>query len=86
MPTSNAIATLDLISRCLPSPGLKDSPVWGLSNYTICTQVDEYILRDGFRSFPSGHASLSFAGLGFLSFYLVGKFRLWDERGYTVSS
>ena len=76
---------LDLISRCLPVPGSMDSPVWGLSNYTICTQTDENILKDGFRSFPSGHASLSFAGLGFLSFYLAGKLHLWDERGYTVS-
>jgi diacylglycerol diphosphate phosphatase / phosphatidate phosphatase len=59
--------------------------VWGLSNYTICTQPDEHILRDGFRSFPSGHASLSFAGLGFLSFYLAGKLRLWDDHGYAVS-
>ncbi|KAF8497676.1 phosphatidic acid phosphatase type 2/haloperoxidase, partial [Gautieria morchelliformis] len=72
----------DLISRCLPSPGTKDSLVWGLSNYTICTQTDEHILRDGFRSFPSGHASLAFAGLGFLSFYLAGKLRLWDDHGY----
>jgi len=28
-------------------------------------------LRDGWRSFPSGHASLSFAGLGYLSVYLA---------------
>lgn len=28
-------------------------------------------LRDGWRSFPSGHASLSFAGLGYLSMYLA---------------
>jgi len=72
----------DLLSRCLPSPGSMD-PIWGLSNYTICTQASETILKDGFRSFPSGHSSLSFAGLGFLSFYVAGKLRLWDERGYT---
>lgn len=83
LPLANALPS-DLLSRCLPSPGAKDNPVWGLSNYTICTQMDEHILRDGFRSFPSGHASLSFAGLGFLSFYLAGKLRLWDEHGYTV--
>jgi len=28
-------------------------------------------LRDGWRSFPSGHASLSFAGMGYLSVYLA---------------
>lgn len=76
---------VDLISRCVPSPDARDKPVWGLSNHTICTQTDERILRDGFRSFPSGHASLSFAGLGFLTFYLAGKLRLWDKNGQTVS-
>jgi membrane-associated phospholipid phosphatase len=23
----------------------------------ICTQTDDYILQDGFKSFPSGHSS-----------------------------
>lgn len=46
----------DVIDRCQPRPGSAD-PVYGLSNYTICTQTDHYVLRDGFRSFPSGHSS-----------------------------
>lgn len=29
--------------------------------------------------------SVSFAGLGFLSFYLSGKLHLFDKRGHTVS-
>ncbi|KAI4517199.1 phosphatidic acid phosphatase type 2/haloperoxidase [Schizophyllum commune] len=72
----------DVIDRCQPRPGSAD-PVYGLSNYTICTQTDHYVLRDGFRSFPSGHSSLSFAGLGFLAFYLAGKLHLFDRRGHT---
>lgn len=47
----------DLIDRCQPRPGSEDAPVFGLSNSTICTQVNHAILKDGFRSFPSGHSS-----------------------------
>ena len=47
----------DFIDRCQPRPGSEDPPVYGLSNSTICTQVDHAILKDGFRSFPSGHSS-----------------------------
>ncbi|KAF5393529.1 hypothetical protein D9757_000571 [Collybiopsis confluens] len=55
---------------------------FGLNSASICTQIDMAILKDGFRSFPSGHSSLSFAGLGFLSFYLAGKLHLFDHKGY----
>lgn len=72
----------DIVDRCQPLAGAVD-PTFGLSNYTICQQQDNGILRDGFRSFPSGHSSLSFAGLGFLAFYLAGKLHLFDKRGHT---
>ena len=51
----------DLIARCLPRVGSADPPVFGLSNSTICTQADHAILKDGFRSFPSGHSSCKLA-------------------------
>ena len=47
----------DIIDRCQPAAGSVDSPIFGLSNSTICTQTDHAILKDGFRSFPSGHSS-----------------------------
>jgi diacylglycerol diphosphate phosphatase/phosphatidate phosphatase len=72
----------DIIDRCQPIAGSVD-PTYGLSSVAICTQTDERILRDGWRSFFSGHSSLSFAGLGFLSFYLAGKLHLFDRRGHT---
>ncbi|GJJ76167.1 diacylglycerol diphosphate phosphatase / phosphatidate phosphatase [Entomortierella parvispora] len=59
-------------------------PVNILSNSTICTRQD--LLRDGFKSFPSGHSSFSFGGLGYLSMYLAGKIHLFDERGHTYKS
>ncbi|KAI0780875.1 acid phosphatase/Vanadium-dependent haloperoxidase [Trametes elegans] len=75
----------DLVARCIPMAGAADPPL-GLSTVAICTQTDQHILRDGWRSFPSGHSSLSFAGLGFLSFYLAGKLHLFDERGHTFKA
>lgn len=71
----------DLIARCLPRPGSVDPPVFGLSDSSICTQPDHAILKDGFRSFPSGHSSAAFAGLFYLSLYLSGKLHIMDNRG-----
>jgi diacylglycerol diphosphate phosphatase/phosphatidate phosphatase len=70
----------DLLDRCQPPPGLND-PEYRLFDSSICTQTDTYIMRDGFRSFPSGHSSMAFAGLGFFAFYLAGKVHLFDRRG-----
>jgi len=76
----------DFIDRCQPTSGSADSPVYGLASASICTQKNISILRDGFRSFWSGHASISFAGLGFLSWYLAGKLHLFDRQGHTGKS
>ncbi|KAF2814867.1 PAP2-domain-containing protein [Mytilinidion resinicola] len=70
----------DLIARCKPNtqtdpPGLK------LSDHSICTNKDNAVLKDGFRSFPSGHSSTAFAGLFYLSIYLVGKMHVLDSKG-----
>lgn len=43
----------DLIDRCQPRPGSEDLIPYGLSNSSICTG-DEKIIKDGFRSWPSG--------------------------------
>lgn len=47
----------DLIDRCQPRAGSADPLPFGLSNSSICTQTNNAILKDGFRSFPSGHSS-----------------------------
>ena len=71
----------DLIARCLPKEDAVDAFPFGLSNDTICTQTDHSILKDGFRSFPSGHSSSSWGGLFYLSLFLAGKMHLLDNRG-----
>ncbi|KAL2870731.1 phosphatase PAP2 family protein [Aspergillus lucknowensis] len=54
----------DLISRCMPRKGTPEST---LVEWTVCTQSNAHILQEGWRSFPSGHSSFSFGGLGYLS-------------------
>ncbi|CAE7140126.1 unnamed protein product [Rhizoctonia solani] len=73
----------DAIARCKPQDGAHDHAVFGLVTTAICTETNAYMMKDGWRSFFSGHSSLSFAGLGFFSFYLAGKLHLFDERGHT---
>ena len=65
----------DIIDRCQPAAGSVDSPIFGLSNSTICTQTDHAILKDGFRSFPSGHSSCKS-----LISYLASVFELITMR------
>ncbi|KAJ2160394.1 hypothetical protein GGF46_002284 [Coemansia sp. RSA 552] len=77
-----------LLARCLPEPPkhpLADPPL-GLSTVSICTQHDIGVLNEGFRSFPSGHTSLAFAGMTYLTLFLGAKLHLFDRRGHTYKS
>jgi len=75
----------DLISRCQPNLDLvsKDqlstaarsvNQLWVLVTSDICTQTNKDLLDDGFKSFPSGHASFSWSGLMYLTLFLASKF------------
>ncbi|KAJ3579394.1 hypothetical protein NPX13_g1173 [Xylaria arbuscula] len=67
----------DLIARCKPAPGTKPDM---LVTFDVCTETDHHTLHDGWRSFPSGHSSFSFSGLGYLSFFLAGQLRIFRDK------
>lgn len=72
----------DIIARCKPDPAKVDAlAVFTLATKALCLETDEHIMQDGFRSFPSGHSSSSFAGLFYLSLYLAAKLHVLDQRG-----
>ncbi|KAL6874167.1 hypothetical protein ACP4OV_014249 [Aristida adscensionis] len=70
----------DFFWRCFPD---------GIPNYHNVTREvichgDSGVIKEGYKSFPSGHTSWSFAGLGFLSWYLAGKLKAFDRRGHVA--
>jgi len=67
----------DLISRCKPAAG---TPVDILVDIDVCTETDHHTLHDGWRSFPSGHSSFAFAGLGYLSLFFFGQMHVLRPR------
>ncbi|KAJ2234332.1 hypothetical protein H4R99_003881 [Coemansia sp. RSA 1722] len=78
----------NLLARCLPvhpKEPLHDPPQ-GLSSIDICTQTNMGVLNEGFRSFPSGHTSLAFAGMTYLMYFLAGKLHIFDRQGHTYKS
>lgn len=69
----------DFFWRCFPD-GKELYDQWG---DVICHGKDS-VIKEGHKSFPSGHASWSFAGLGFLSLYLSGKIKVFDRKGHVA--
>ncbi|TMX00176.1 hypothetical protein EJD97_001297 [Solanum chilense] len=69
----------DFFWRCFPD-GKEVYNKWG----DVVCHGDKNVVREGHKSFPSGHTSLSFAGLGFLSLYLSGKIQVFDCRGHVA--
>jgi diacylglycerol diphosphate phosphatase/phosphatidate phosphatase len=63
----------DLLARCKPAIG---TPVDVLVDVDVCTETNRHLLQDGWRSFPSGHSSFSFSGLGFMGFFIAGQFHV----------
>nr|GMD70322.1 lipid phosphate phosphatase 2-like [Ipomoea batatas] len=70
----------DFFWRCFPDgKGVFDS----VTGNVKCTGLKN-VIKEGHKSFPSGHTSWSFAGLGFLSWYLSGKIKAFDQQGHAA--
>lgn len=67
----------DFFWRCFPD-GRDFYDRWG----NVICHGKESDIKEGHKSFPSGHTSWSFAGLGFLAMYLAGKIKPFDRRGH----
>ncbi|CAM0149389.1 unnamed protein product [Urochloa decumbens] len=70
----------DFFWRCFPDGNQLYNQVTG---GVIC-HGEKSFLTDGRKSFPSGHTSWSFAGLGFLSLYLSGKIKAFNRQGHVA--
>lgn len=62
----------DFLARCDPDPLIRDK--------LVCQGALKRV-REGRKSFPSGHTSSSFAGLGYAGFFLAGQLAVYDGRG-----
>ncbi|KAL8253353.1 hypothetical protein R6Q59_037046 [Mikania micrantha] len=63
--------------RCFPNGKAEYA-----NNGDVICNGDRLKIKEGYKSFPSGHTSWSFAGLGFLAWYLCGKLRAFSKKGH----
>ncbi|XP_065011807.1 lipid phosphate phosphatase 2-like isoform X1 [Musa acuminata AAA Group] len=70
----------DFFWRCFPD----GKAVYDNITTNVICHGDNSVIKEGHKSFPSGHSSWSFAGLGFLSWYLAGKLKAFDRRGHVA--
>lgn len=69
----------DFFWRCFPD-GKDIYDQWG----NVICHGSTSTVREGHKSFPSGHTAWSFSGLGFLSLYLSGKVKAFDRGGHVA--
>lgn len=68
----------DFLARCAPVKGTDPYELVGIE---VCSApYGQRILTDGMRSTPSGHASISFSGLLYLTLWLCGQFKVTETK------
>ena len=72
----------DLIARCKPN---SSAPHDRHVTIDICTETHHHTLHDGWRSFPSGHSSVAFAGLTWLALFLASQTHLLRPRASLIT-
>ncbi|KQJ96254.1 lipid phosphate phosphatase 2 [Brachypodium distachyon] len=68
----------DFFWRCFPD----GKPNYDKFTSNVICHGEKSVIKEGHKSFPSGHSSGSFAGLGFLAWYLAGKLAAFDRKGH----
>ncbi|KAK5113335.1 hypothetical protein LTR62_003434 [Meristemomyces frigidus] len=67
----------DLVARCKAD---LTAPLHELVSVDVCTETNHHVLHDGWRSFPSGHSSFAFAGLGYLAMFFGSQTHVLRAR------
>lgn len=74
----------DFAARCWPNNNANGAieAVFGANGRPLCAANNNGANKDGRKSFVSGHASWTASGLGYLSFWLAFKLRVYDGSGH----